>query len=144
MLVESHDKHSEVGEFDPDTGRLTRLERNKAAALLDQKLCGHFADLGEVLGILYLHEGHLMLRLDRTKTPATAETVRWEADGPRAILSIVDASIVVASARYRRGPATGPKLSVDPTPFIEPEDWDFGLFVRNVVGDTERARRIYR
>lgn len=35
-------------------------------------------------------------------------------------------------------------LDQDPTPFVEAEDFDFLLFVRNVVSDLPRANRIYR
>lgn len=144
MLVQSHDKHSEVAEFDPESGRLRRVEHDDAGTLLDQPLRGHFADLEGVEAILYRCGEQLSLRVAGKEAPATAETVRWAPDGSHAVLSIVEAGHVVASARYHRGPSTGPSLADDPTPFVEAEDWDFGLFVRNVIGDAERARSIYR
>jgi len=35
-------------------------------------------------------------------------------------------------------------VSADPTPFVEDEDFDFGLFVTRVLGDSERRGRMYR
>jgi hypothetical protein len=32
----------------------------------------------------------------------------------------------------------------DPTPFVEDEDFDFGLFIANVVNNPERSAIIYR
>jgi hypothetical protein len=34
-------------------------------------------------------------------------------------------------------------LSIDPTPFIDEEDFDFLLFVHNVLAQDERRHRVY-
>jgi hypothetical protein len=35
------------------------------------------------------------------------------------------------------------KQDADPTPFVSAEDFDFGLFIANVIGDPGRRDRIY-
>lgn len=49
----------------------------------------------------------------------------------------------VLELEYRK-PVIDPPLEHDPTPFVEEEHFDFGLFVRNVVSDRTRRERIYR
>jgi hypothetical protein len=44
--------------------------------------------------------------------------------------------------RYQAGPRSGPSVADDPTPFVNNEDWDLGLFVSNVVFDEERAELV--
>jgi hypothetical protein len=39
---------------------------------------------------------------------------------------------------------SGPSLAGDPTPFVEPEHFDFGLFVANVANDPARLERMYQ
>jgi hypothetical protein len=41
--------------------------------------------------------------------------------------------------RYPSGPSVV-SLADDPTPFTSYEDWDFGLFIRNVLADDRNAR----
>ncbi|WP_344171777.1 hypothetical protein [Pilimelia columellifera] len=37
-----------------------------------------------------------------------------------------------------------PMFEGDPTPFVELEDFEFGVFLRNLLGDPERMERIFR
>jgi len=44
---------------------------------------------------------------------------------------------------YKR-PDLNPPLELDPTPFVEEEQFDFGVFVQSIVNDPARGNRIYR
>ena len=49
---------------------------------------------------------------------------------------------VITELKYTK-PKIIPPLEVDPTPFVEEEDYDYGLFLSNVVDDPDRKNRIY-
>ena len=116
------------------------LQRSAAGDLLTQPLRGHFAYLGKVLGILYRLDDVLRLRLgDRDFLLAGADRVEWSVSGPTATLEIVlDPERI--SVQY----SAGQSLVNDPTPFVEAEHFDFGLFVSNVASNDKRAGRMYQ
>lgn len=145
MLVESHDEFGLVGDFDSATGKLVLISRDSAGALLEQPLRGHFAELGEQVAILYRHDnGRIKFRLgDFQIEPGESESVQWNPMGSMAEIKLVSAGQILASAKYQRGPDSYPGIEDDPTPFAEAEDWDFGLFVRNILSDSVRSATIY-
>jgi hypothetical protein len=148
MLVESQDRFEDVGDFDPRSGRLVELKRNEPAArrLLTESLRGHYARLSDKLAVLYRDDGDLWLRLGEHAVPLRAQppSVRYErTDRQHARLALLADGAEVAAVEYRPGPTIGPPLDEDPTPFIDAEDWDFGLFVHNVMTDDGRRQRIY-
>lgn len=147
MIVRSYDDYEAVGDFDPISGRLVQLGRGEVLgdAGAEPPLCGHFADLDGTVAVLYRYTDGTWLRLgdEARKLSGAGASVRRELDGRYVHLVLFDGFEVVASARYRPGPQTGPPLAADPTPFVEDEDWDFGLFVENVIRDKSRMARLY-
>jgi hypothetical protein len=145
MLVESYDRFQMIGEFDPASGALREFKRDEAPPeLLAEPVRGHYASLEGVQAILYRSDGTLWLRLDGEARPLAldAKNARWSRHGDRSRLILLGNGDTIASVEYRPGPA-GPPLRDDPTPFVESEDWDFGLFVQNVVTNPDRASLIY-
>lgn len=148
MLVESHDRFDDVAAFDPESGRLQPFSRGapgKRGDLLNANGQGHFAQLGDALAVLYRHRGALWLRLGQRAANLDSPTieVRCRRVGDMARLVLIEGGSETAVAEYVPGPSSGPPVAVDPTPFVESEDWDFGLFVCNVLSDDGRRRRIY-
>jgi hypothetical protein len=58
-------------------------------------------------------------------------------------LSLFDDDNIVATYDYVK-PHINPQLGLDPTPFIEEENFDFCLFIKNVVNDKDRRERMFR
>ena len=58
-------------------------------------------------------------------------------------ISIVKDDDLIFTLTYNR-PRIDPPLELDPTPFVEEEDFDFCLFLLNVLSDPGRKERIYR
>ncbi len=58
------------------------------------------------------------------------------------VLSILENGNEVMSVIYRDGLKDW--IENDPTPMIEKEDFDFGLFVKNALSDKDRQRRLLR
>ncbi|MEV0643827.1 hypothetical protein AB0I28_01050 [Phytomonospora sp. NPDC050363] len=138
MIVQSHDTWGETAEFDPRTGELrgvtsyaTATERDRAGVAFD----GLYTRKIGRLTLLYREGGGLVLWLAGRPWPATAETVRWSKRLGLATLSVDGGPGI----RYM---PTG-RIPFDLTPFVEDEDFDFGLYVHNVLADPARASRIF-
>jgi hypothetical protein len=143
MLLQSQDKFDSLAELDVATGAVSWLSRS-SVEVARVEICGHFSTLAGRLIMLYRFEGVLRLRIDdlvfaltdihgleRTLLPENmARLTLFEGDAP------------VFSMTYRR-PHIFPPLALDPTPFVEEEHFDFGLFVYNVLNDPGRRARIY-
>lgn len=148
MFVESHDRFDDVADFDPESGHLDRFSRSAPGEhghLLAGVVQGHFAQLGDKRAVLYRHGGELWLRLGEraANLDAPATEVRRVRIGETTRLVLLHGGTETASVDYLPGPHNGPPVADDPTAFAESEDWDFGLFVCNVLSDPGRRRRIY-
>jgi hypothetical protein len=140
MLLLSHDRFDLVAEFEPVEGELLEFERSDAGDLINQPMLGHYAHLAELLAVLYRSAGGLRLRLgDLDFGIESATRVDWSSDGVTSTLN-VEVEGELLSFRY----PSGPSLAGDPTPFVEPEHFDFGLFVANVANDPARLERMYQ
>ena len=54
-------------------------------------------------------------------------------------LTIKHRDAALVTIRYKPS-VVGPSLESDPTPFVEREQFDFGLFIHNVLNDPKRRR----
>jgi hypothetical protein len=144
MRVQSHDRFAGFGDFNPDTRQLRECDGAAAPpGLLAQPLAGHYAWIGGVLAVLFREGGSLRFALGEGIHEVKGSfAVEWRRRGPRAVLTISDGG-ELTSVEYQTALATYPLAETDPTPFVESEHFDFGLFVRNVVADADRAARIY-
>ena len=136
MLVQYHDRFDVVAEFDSRSGDLRVQPR--PAGLPPSGTDGWFSILGGTCVVFYRELGHLWLRVgQRTFDLDGGASVDWEGDDANARFRATDASGTVALT-YRREP----ELADDPTPFIEDEDGDLGLFIANVMFDEERSELV--
>lgn len=136
MLVQYHDRFDVVAEFDPPSGQLR--VRPRPPGLSPAGTEGWFSILGGSAVVFYRHTNHLWLRVgERVFDLDGGASVDWCSEEGFAVLRAHDSTSEVL-IRY---PA-GPNLDQDPTPFVEEEDWDLGLFVANVVLDEERSELV--
>jgi hypothetical protein len=143
LRVQCHGRHAEVGEFDPETGTLVRRHRSDDED--EGSFRGHYADLGGVTAVFYRgDDDHLWLRLADVALPVEAarDAFEWSRDGATSEIKIEGGDGERINVKY--DDPYWPPPSFDPTPFVEAEDFDFGLFVRNVLADPARSARIYR
>jgi hypothetical protein len=140
MLVQYHDRFDVVAEFDPGSGRIRVMPRPPGTG--SSATDGWFAILSGACVVFYRWGEQLWLRVgDRSFDLDAGASVSWRVEGGEAVLVVVDGGGQVV-LRYTPGPLSGPPLSEDPTPFIEKEDWDLGLFVANVMSDVERRNLV--
>lgn len=141
MYVESHDRFADVGEFNPKLGRLEVYPRSDVTGT--PPLGGHFSHLSGELCVLYRLEGALWLQVreNQWRLEEQGVSVDWTSLGEDlSELVVRDKGREIVCVRYQ---PTGRLYEDDVTPFVELEHFDFGLFVRNVLGDSGRRRRIY-
>jgi hypothetical protein len=153
MRVDSFDNFATVGEFDAGSGSIRAMPRESSPA---EAVRGHFAELGDMTAVLYRDQQSLRLRIGDAVYPLAEGTeIHWrQISAPtwddnwtltgRAVSELTAAApeIGTTTVRYESGVPSGPPLSMDLSPTDE-EDWDFGLFVRNVFADEPRRAGIY-
>lgn len=146
MLVQSNDSFIRVGEFDPRNGTLVEFDRENASPeLLASPLEGHFSILSGKRVVFFRSEDRLWLSIeDEVWDMTDGHEVEWETLGGSSLLRIRQGKDDAFEVRYEPGPETGPPLDDDPTPFVAQEDWDFGLFIHNVLSNPQRSAGIYR
>ena len=144
ILLQSNDKYDEIAELEPDTGVLKTYSRRQEAARAVQPVRGHFAHLDGHVMILYRDMEVLHFRVDDADVALTdASRVELQQENGWHRLIVNEATGPLLQLLYKR-PNPDPPLESDPTSFVEEEDFDFGVFVHNVVNDSARHTRIYR
>jgi hypothetical protein len=138
MLVQYHDRFDVVAEFNPSSGQLRVQSRPPGLSPAGTE--GWFSILAGITVVFYRQTNHLWLRVgERVFDLDGGASVSWSSAGGVAVFRAEDSSGEVV-VRYR----AGPNLAEDPTPFVEDEDWDLGLYVANVVSDEERSELVRR
>jgi hypothetical protein len=142
VRLSCHGRHAEVADFDPKTGALARRERTSEDD--GEPIRGLYADLDGETAVFYRgDDGQLRLRVGDVVCPFGADPggFTWSSDRGRSAIAIQNAKGERIDVQY--DVPDWPPPSLDLTPFIEREHFDFGLFVRNVLADPARAQRLY-
>jgi len=139
MYVESFDRFSEVGEFDPESGTLDTYDR-ESAPTGERLVQGHYTTLAGTRVVFYRHAGDLWLRIgDRVWKLAGDTSVAWSNADGISLLVVTESGRQLANLEYE----SEGKDEDDLTAFGSDEDWDIGLFLSNVLHDQGRRQRIY-
>jgi hypothetical protein len=139
MRVDSYDTYGKAGFFNPETGALQEVERSEAD-LRETALRGHFAYIGGSVVVFYRLDDDLLLWLSGHAWHAASPLVSWSKEGSESCLTVQGDGGTRVQIKYQ----VEVRDQDDPTPFAEEEDWDFGLYVINVLNDPLRRERIYR
>lgn len=141
-LLQSHEKSDRVAEFDPSSGKLEEFSRSKDLQRASQDPVGSYGKVGTKTVILYREGGNLLLRIDGRDFDLAQHTVRITRIGSTRRVRLLRCLSTVSEWEYQV-PVLEPPLSHDPTPFIEEEDFDYGLFLENISRDIARQSRLY-
>ncbi|HTW57167.1 MAG TPA: hypothetical protein VMD99_03440 [Terriglobales bacterium] len=140
ILLQSQDSFDKMALLDGPGGNLHWIEKQNAPR---QRLQGHFSQLGNSTLLFYRNnDGSLHFRIDERDIDLSNDIVVIWSPGLATNLSVVESGKPVLTFQYR-SIQLEPPLELDPTPMVEMEDYDFGLFVANVTQDPERRARIY-
>lgn len=104
---------------------------------------GDFVIVNGLLVALYRRDDELRVRVGRDETVLRAGAVERTVVGRRAKVSVRSTSGERLAWAYDL-PVLDPPLSLDPTPRVNEEHYDFGLFLLGVSGDPERIERMFR
>lgn len=142
MLVHSHNSFWVVADFDERTGELNEFRRRSAEDPPVSAVRGEFITSRGGSAVFYRHHELLWLRIGEVVRAFDGDgcEVQWRRAFGRATLDLLDRGVSVASVQYAPGPGGEDD---DPTPFADQEDWDFGLFVKNVLENEGRSRRVF-
>ena len=106
-------------------------------------LYGSYSIVNGVRVFLYRWDGRLRFRVGKSP-PMDADQVQidWRVQDCQIFFRVLRHSEVLLEGTHALPPDIE-RIKDDPTPFVEAEDFDFVLFVRNVLLDPARARRMY-
>ena len=139
IWLQLNSKYDGIAEYDHAKGMFTIASRNTLGGKAPLKTDGVFAILSTVFVALYCFSQQLFLRIGDDCIPLTSDlVVTVSGDINSRKLRVEKAGVVVAHIDYTLD--VSDQFPNDPTPFVEDEDFDFGLFVSNISKNSERQR----
>ena len=143
MILQCQDEVDKLVDLNPDTGAYRFLSRKQHPELPSTWPSGAFSILNDTMLMLYRKDGVLYFRTgDRTVELADDITSSLTKENSRRVFQLIKNGKPEICVTYLPAVHDVP-LSADPTPFIEEEDFDFLLFVHNILTTTGRRNRVY-
>jgi hypothetical protein len=144
--IQSQDRFNECVIVGPaeDNLRLATKTTNKSD--LDQlPLIGFCGNTGGHRAFLYRWQGELRIRVDDgLPIPVTDDlSVLWVRSGNQVRFALMQNGNAIIDFHYLQSEDLS-NIKDDPTPFVEAEDFDFFLLIRNVLTDPGRKDRMFR
>ena len=139
LWLQSSEKFEELAEFNHKTGDYRVWFRSAPEFEAPEATEGFFAFLSSTFVALYRVGGELFLWVG-SEVVHMADDV-YVSVGGRAenrVLSVQKGGQKIISFKYSLD--LSDRISEDPTPFIDDEDFDFGLFVANISQSEERKK----
>ena len=137
-FLQSSNRFDEIVKLEPATGRIDRQSKSNDSSLRHERIAGRCAEVGSRFLALFVDKGHLCFQVDSKQIhidPGTrVELVRGNEQN---LFRLIEDGRSILELEYAP-PKLDPPLELDPTPFVSEEDFDFLLFVFNVLGDPER------
>lgn len=143
MLLQSADNFNEVIELNPISQGIIQYSKQDNPELGVRFIEGFFATIDSHMVFLYRYKGFLYLKINGNIFKLDKDVSIDLIKGSVNTLIIRQNGLPIFNWTYRL-PKVEPMTSFNPTPFIEEEDFDFGLFVCNVLNDSERKERIFK
>ena len=143
VLLQSQDRYDDLIELDTASGQITWHSVKNEPHLREGTIDGHFSKLDGKMAALLRENGVLHFRVNQLDVELSDDTEAvWERRPGLHTLTLTRDGKRILRLAYSP-PVIDPPLEVDPTPFVEEEHFDFGLFVHNVLQDKGRRERIY-
>jgi hypothetical protein len=140
MLLQSQDAFDTLFELEAPTGPPKELSKSRDPALRAAHTAGTCSWVDGHFAAIYVRDRRLWVRVDSVEvcvdSDVTAELLRSQ---ELSVFAIRKARMPLLQMQYRV-PRIDPPLGVDPTPFIDQEDYDFPLFVSRILSDPARRK----
>lgn len=142
MILACHDVFDQLAELEPSDASVRLLSRRHHPELT-ASIVGRFSFINEMMVSLYRIHGVLYFRITDQEFELTEDTSSTlETDGNNRKFRLLQGEEVLVDISYLT-PELEIPLSIDPTPFIEEEHFDFLLFVHNVLTQPGRRNRVW-
>ena len=143
ITLQSQDKFAELARLSLDTGEVSFVSKHSDPALKAAVTSGGYSIVNGVMCSLYKVGGGLYLRVGEQALEITDEVeARLDRSPKKHTFQLLRDGKLLLEFIYSP-PKSDIPLADDPTPFIEEEDFDFLLFVTNVLKDKSRRQRVY-
>lgn len=143
MILQSKDEFDQLARVNDNTGEISFVSRHGSPGLASLPIHGSYAFVDGKMCSLYRKEGKLYLSIERQEFDVSLDTESlFIKDNFYHIFKLNKGGKQVISFRYK-APILEVPLELDPTPFVEYEDFDFLYFVHSVLKDGGRRQRIY-
>jgi len=139
IWLQSNEKFDLLVEYDHYSGRYTAHSRKDLGVTSLERIEGFFSILSGIFVALYTYGQQLFLRIGDDCIQFTDDIlVEVSGDEINRKMVVKKGDQRVANVEYVLDLSF--RFPDDPTPFIEDEDFDFGLFVSNVAKNPNRKR----
>jgi hypothetical protein len=142
MLLRSHEAFDIIGDYNPETGEFVPFSRSQEPERPVVPVSGTYGHIAGRRVMLFRLDGDLTLQIDGWRLPMENYTVTLRSENGNHVFQVSTIGGAILEWVYAP-PTIDPPLELDPTPFVEEEDFDFGLFLANVSSDRGRQDRSY-
>lgn len=143
LTLQSKTAYSQLLRLSPLDGTFWQAFRSERDGEAGDKINGVFVMCDGVLAALYAFDGALVLRLGNETIPVVEGIrIKVERKPKSATMVVLREDRPVAALPYVV--AEHLRVQDDPTPFVDEEDYDFGLYVKNLLSDVQRRRNAVR
>jgi hypothetical protein len=142
MILKRHSVFDTLADYDPVMGTFLTFSRASEPVRASGQVSGTFDYLGGKRILLFRHAGVLYLQVDSQRVTMADHTIELQTVGGRRVLRVLSGTRIVLELTYVP-PLIEPPLSEDPTPFVEEEHFDLGLFLASLSRDRGRQGRVY-
>lgn len=143
MILESKDEFDQLAELDPNTGAYELLSRKLHPELTTTPPSGGYSVVDGTMLSLYRRDGVLYFRAgDREINLANDVISTLTREDNNRVFQLIQDGNSLLIFRYLP-PDHEIAFDIDPTPFVEEEDFDFLLFVHKVLTEPGRRYRVY-
>jgi hypothetical protein len=142
MILKRHTVFDTLAEFDPGLGTFSTFSRAGEPGRAAVQLSGAFDYLGDKCVLLFRLAGVLYVQVDNQPITLADHTIEVRSIDGHRVLRVLSDGEAVTELTYDP-PIIEPPLSEDPTPFVEEEHFDFGLFLAHLSEDRGRQARVY-
>lgn len=137
IFLRNYEIHKEVIAFDPRDVHWRKVDTDRLKELAPGNISGYYSILSSKFCAIFKSGHEIILRVGEVQVPLVDDlTVAVTGTQDRRELVITECRKVLVSHEYSLDPSI--QFENDPTPFVEEEDFDFGLFLANIAGSKER------
>ncbi len=141
IWLRCYEKYDCVAEFELNSSSLKKHSQEALGKNFGLSIDGWFSQMEQGIFIFYKYENNIVFRA-YDKEFVLDDKTTIHVSGPRELrkLQIIRDNIVIHETFY--SPPGEGMIKGDPTPFVEEEHFDIGLFVSNISKDPKRKARL--